>query len=704
MNSTQSQPFFTLEKATPSKPELLFSSASFKREAWKVGGVLLFFFLVYFLLFAGAIVLAAGLGYLGFILVLSYPRLITIVIGLGMVVTGLFVVFFLIKFLFTSSKTDHSQMLEVKEEELPQLFHFIKAITEEVGAPFPKKIFLSPEVNASVFYNSSFWSMFFPVKKNLVIGLGLVNSISLREFQAVMAHEFGHFSQKSMRLGSYIYNVNQAIHNMLFDNEGYQNALNQLAQTGSWMGIFSIATTMIINTIQLILQKVYEIVNRQYRSLSRQMEFHADAVAVYVAGGKAITSSLKRIEFGDMAFNSLLSTYEGWASEKLFAANVYPQHTLMMKQMSEDLGIEGLSDQALPDPDSLIVLEKFHQEVKIEDQWASHPRIDQRAEHALSKGVSAPEDDRLAWELFPEAERWQIKLSEKLLTKPLDPDLKQLELDAFQEKIKEDKKKQEFPAIYHGYFNRRELPTFDPGLKKEQAEELSEILTDTLADLPLRMQVIEADIETLLQVFDGRIKTKSFDFRGEKYRKEQAKSIEEVLKNEKSELDDTLGNLDLRIMNSVIVKATANGKLSEIEEMYKEYEKMNAVAKTVGELIEKIMNELTPIFTGAIRDINHLENIFVGTADMERALKAEIRQLLQLPDLDELLGEEAIKALSAYESKNQLYVNIDEFNESDFHSLMVAIQVVGGVYQVKLYRQKQKVLREQLIHAGISDN
>lgn len=704
MNSTQTQPFFTLEKATPSKPELLLSSASFKREAWKVGGVLLFFFLVYFLLFAGAIVLAAGLGYLGFILVVSYPRLITIVIGLGMVITGLFVIFFLIKFLFTSSKTDHSQMLEVKEEELPQLFHFIKAITEEVGAPFPKKIFLSPEVNASVFYNSSFWSMFFPVKKNLVIGLGLVNSISLREFQAVMAHEFGHFSQKSMRLGSYIYNVNQAIHNMLFDNEGYQNALNQLAQTGSWMGIFSIVTTMIINAIQLILQKVYEIVNRQYRSLSRQMEFHADAVAVYVAGGKAITSSLKRIEFGDMAFNSLLSTYEGWASEKLFAANVYPQHTLMMKQISEDLGIEGLSDQSLPDPDSLVVLEKFHQEVKIEDQWASHPRIDQRAEHALSKGVSAPDDDRLAWELFPEAERWQIKLSEKLLTKPVGPDLKQLELDAFQEKIKEDKKKQEFPAIYHGYFNRRELPIFDQGLKEEQAEELTEILTDTLADLPLRMQVIEADIDTVLQLFDGRIKTKSFDFRGEKYRKEQAKSIEEVLKNEKSELDATLGNLDHRIMNSVIVNAKANGKLSEIEEMYKEYEKMNAEAKTVGELIDKIMKELAPVFAGAIRDINHLENIFVGTADMERALKAEIKPLLKLPELDELLGEEAIKALSAYESKNQLYVNIDEFNESDFHSLIVALQVVGGVYQVKLFRQKQKVLREQLILAGISDN
>lgn len=704
MNSTQANSFFTLERATPSKPELLLSSASFKREAWKVAGVLLLFFLVYFLLFAGAIVLAGVLGYLGFLLVVSYPRLITIVIGLGMVVTGLFVLFFLIKFLFTSTKTDRSQMVEVKEPDLPQLFHFIRAITEEVGAPFPKKIFLSPEVNASVFYNSSFWSMFFPVKKNLVIGLGLVNSISLREFQAVMAHEFGHFSQKSMRLGSYIYNVNRAIHNMLFDNDGYQNALNQLAQTGSWMGIFSIITTAIINGIQVILQKVYEIVNRQYRSLSRQMEFHADSVAVYVAGGEAITSSLKRIEFGDMAFNSLLSTYEGWASEKLFASNLYPQHSTVMKQISDDLGITGPSEQTLPDPDSLVVLEKFHQEVKIEDQWASHPRLDQRAKHALSKGVTAPDDDRLAWELFPDAESWQIKLSEKLLTTPIDPELTRLDLDDFQEKTDEGKKKQDFPAIYHGYFNRRELPFFDAPLKEGQAEEVSAILTNKLADLPLRMQVIEADIESLLQIFDGRIQTKSFDFRGEKYPKEKARSVEEILKNEKSELDATLENIDSRIMNSLMANVKANGKLSEFEGMYRQYEKISDEGKVVGGLIEKIMKELTPIFSGIVRGINQLENIFVGTAGMERELKTEIRQLLKLPGLDEILEEEAIKALSMYEKKNQLYVNIDEFNEPDFHTLVVALQIVGGIFQVRLFRQKQKVLTEQLILAGISSN
>ncbi len=33
----------------------------------------------------------------------------------------------------------------------------------------------------------------------------MVNSINLTEFKALLAHEFGHFSQKSMKLGGYVY-------------------------------------------------------------------------------------------------------------------------------------------------------------------------------------------------------------------------------------------------------------------------------------------------------------------------------------------------------------------------------------------------------------------------------------------------------------------------------------------------------------------
>ena len=46
---------------------------------------------------------------------------------------------------------------------------------------------------------TSLVNLFVEPKKDLLIGLGLVNCMNLSEFKAVLAHEFGHFSQSGRR-------------------------------------------------------------------------------------------------------------------------------------------------------------------------------------------------------------------------------------------------------------------------------------------------------------------------------------------------------------------------------------------------------------------------------------------------------------------------------------------------------------------------
>ena len=92
--------------------------------------------------------------------------------------------------------------------------------------------------------------MFFPVKKNLEIGLGLVNSINISEFKAVMAHEFGHFSQQRMKLGSFTFNMDRIIYNMLFENTGYSNFINTWGSISSALSMFAGITVKIAQGIQ----------------------------------------------------------------------------------------------------------------------------------------------------------------------------------------------------------------------------------------------------------------------------------------------------------------------------------------------------------------------------------------------------------------------------------------------------------------------
>jgi Zn-dependent protease with chaperone function len=168
-------------------------SSAFRQEVLKVLGAIIFFMLVYVLLMSAALALAALCATGGFFLVVNLPRLVTIMIGVGLIGLGILVVYFLLKFLFKRNKVDRSHLIEITEQEQPELFAFIRRLTRETQAPFPKRVYLSADVNACVFYDSSFWSMFFPVRKNLQIGLGLVNAVNMSEFKAILAHEFGQF-------------------------------------------------------------------------------------------------------------------------------------------------------------------------------------------------------------------------------------------------------------------------------------------------------------------------------------------------------------------------------------------------------------------------------------------------------------------------------------------------------------------------------
>ena len=77
-------------------------------------------------------------------------------------------VFFLFKFFFVKSQKI-TKGYEITENEQTVLFAFIKKVTDEVGINPPKKVYLTPEVNASASFRSVFWSMLFPTGKDLLL-------------------------------------------------------------------------------------------------------------------------------------------------------------------------------------------------------------------------------------------------------------------------------------------------------------------------------------------------------------------------------------------------------------------------------------------------------------------------------------------------------------------------------------------------------
>jgi hypothetical protein len=85
-------------------------------------------------------------------------------------------------------KNNPDFLVEVREVDQPALFAFLRRLCEELKAPFPDRVYLSPEVNAAMFARTSIVSLF-SARRNLLIGLGLVNVLNLTGFKAVLAHE-----------------------------------------------------------------------------------------------------------------------------------------------------------------------------------------------------------------------------------------------------------------------------------------------------------------------------------------------------------------------------------------------------------------------------------------------------------------------------------------------------------------------------------
>ncbi len=530
-----------LYPAAPSKvsTEALQPSAAFQREIRKVVLAIALFVLVYLLLVVLALLFTVACVLLGLGIIAARPSLWTLLFGFGIMFMGVMVTFFLIKFLFARSDGKTPGGIPINEPDEPQLFEFIHRIAGEVGTHYPKNVYLIPEVNASVFYPSSFWSLFFPIRKNLNIGLGLVNSLNISQLKSVLAHEFGHFSQNSMRLGSYVYYVNQAIYNMLYQNTGWAGAVDTIARIHSVLALFAQLGVWIVLRIQWVLRLMYGIVNRQYMSLSREMEFHADTIAASVAGSNNMAQALRQVTIGNQIYQQTIDACNELLNQNTAPANFYSSQRTVAVYFAgaNDLPLQ----HDLPVATAGFVLRQRQARVVFKNQWASHPTDIEREANLQRLNLLAEEVDAPAWSLFRQPERWQQVLTDYLYREVDTPaGRKALDAQEFGEQFKRTVTGRQLPKIFNGYYDNHYLAEADLDAIEQAAapQVFSQEAFDALfrQNLSLDMAVLQRDIDTLDAIAGGQIDTKTFDFDGQKYPGAQAPQIKARLEAEAADL------------------------------------------------------------------------------------------------------------------------------------------------------------------------
>lgn len=373
--------------------DLTAPTAAYKRSSWLAFGGLVAFVMLY-------------LGLTGYFGWLAY-RLVRDALQTGNVggyflaIPPLLFCLFLLRGLFVVKHSGDPTLVEVREDEEPALFAFVRRIADDTGAPRPHRVFLSARVNAAVFYDLSFRNLLFPSRKNLEIGLGLVNALSLDELKAVVAHEFGHFAQRTMAIGRWVYMAQQIVGHIVATRSWLDHVLAWISSVDlrvAWIGWIM---RLFVWALRAVLDTAFRVIILAHRALSREMELSADLVSVSVSGSDSLIHALHRLGPADDAWERAIGFSGGQAARKKPVADLFAIQEKVLERLRWVLNDDSLGATP-PLPERKREAHRVFEEELAQPprMWSTHPPNGEREENAKKLYLASKLDPRSAWVLF----------------------------------------------------------------------------------------------------------------------------------------------------------------------------------------------------------------------------------------------------------------------------------------------------------------
>lgn len=673
----------------------------FKKKTAFIAMGAIVFFIIYFAFVAFFIWLLKYTFSYSLLLLEGGLHVLTILIAIGANGFVAMILILLLKMFIPSKKSNEEDevKLEIFAKDYPKLFEVINEVADNVNTYRPRKVFLIPDVNASVIHEQNFMSLFKPSHQNLNIGLGLVNSVSVDELKAILAHEFGHFSQNVTRVSGFTYRINRLIVSILYTDDSWYNAIQQASSISLITSIFGGITLYTAAGIRWVFQKVYEMVNLSFLSLSRDLEFHADAIAVSLMGQEPLINSLRKIDFTNLAYsnaNAELSHY--LEKEKLTCTNFYTVHQNFTEYIAGLNNLPVVENQPVVTKESLQKLVATR--VSYDDQWASHPTQEEREANILKHGESRQYDKKSAWVLFPNPEKVQEELTSliyKEATKEAK-DLKPANTREILDKIEEERRNTTVNPVFNDFYLNREIEIdIEEALKEYTPQVVSDISFKNIYTTENRKKierlfVNKADKEVLTAIKNKEIKVSFFEFAGKKYKRKQIKDVLKMLEDEINTQIEWLLTLDKKAFWLNLYEAEKRGEETKKKylQYFEEYTNATSIVNVLAEYANFLNLQLLN-FNNIVQEEDDLKPYLANIRSAEKKMKNRILEL-KIDGFEHLYtDEEKRKAFVEYVTDNsKFFINLFSINEESvnksFNFLSEAINVINP-HQSKMLKQ-----------------
>jgi Zn-dependent protease with chaperone function len=220
--------------------------------------------------------------------------------------------------------------------EQPRLYGEIESLAQKTGQAMPVDVYLTADVNAGVAQRGGLMGI--GSRRVMLLGLPLLQVLTVPQLRGVLAHEFGHFYGGDTKLGPWIYKTRSAI------------VRTVQGLSGGWL--------------QAPFMWYAKMFLRVTNGISRRQEFVADELAARTVGAGALAEGLRRV-------HGVAPTFEGYMrTEYLPALGAGVQPPLA----------EGFQRFVMAEPVTHIIQQIVETEAASEksDPYDTHPTLGER--------------------------------------------------------------------------------------------------------------------------------------------------------------------------------------------------------------------------------------------------------------------------------------------------------------------------------------
>jgi len=133
-------------------------------------------------------------------LLIHFPRAVVVKLAIPVVLLS----FLILRALWV--RFDHPTGLALDRASAPRLFDLVDRIQEACEAPRADTVLVTDDFNAAVVQIPRFGLLGVP-RNYVILGLPLMQALTAEEFEAVLAHEFGHLAGSHGKFGAWIYRI-----------------------------------------------------------------------------------------------------------------------------------------------------------------------------------------------------------------------------------------------------------------------------------------------------------------------------------------------------------------------------------------------------------------------------------------------------------------------------------------------------------------